>query len=149
MALGLILWVWVAALHLCDASILDVFWGVGFVLIAAVRLGAGDGSSGRRIVLAAMAGLWGVRLAVDIGRRNHGKPEDFLLPPAPLARTRRPGRSGLADRRGRRGGRTSAGSALLAQLVEHFHGKEGVSGSSPEEGFQHWPGFSARRGLMP
>ena len=26
--------------------------------------------------------------------------------------------------------------ALLAQLVEHFHGKEGVSGSSPEEGSQ-------------
>ena len=28
-----------------------------------------------------------------------------------------------------------AGLALLAQLVEHLHGKEGVSGSSPEEGF--------------
>src|SRR6185436_3834948 len=26
-------------------------------------------------------------------------------------------------------------NALLAQLVEHLHGKEGVSGSSPEEGF--------------
>ena len=26
-------------------------------------------------------------------------------------------------------------AALLAQLVEHLHGKEGVSGSSPEEGF--------------
>jgi hypothetical protein len=25
--------------------------------------------------------------------------------------------------------------ALLAQLVEHFHGKEGVAGSSPAEGF--------------
>src|SRR5215216_1392499 len=25
--------------------------------------------------------------------------------------------------------------ALLAQLVEHFHGKEGVDGSSPSEGF--------------
>ena len=25
--------------------------------------------------------------------------------------------------------------AQLAQLVEHFHGKEGVSGSSPELGF--------------
>ena len=25
--------------------------------------------------------------------------------------------------------------ALLAQLVEHFHGKEGVVGSSPTEGF--------------
>ena len=28
----------------------------------------------------------------------------------------------------------SVGPALLAQLVEHFHGKEGVDGSSPSEG---------------
>ena len=28
-----------------------------------------------------------------------------------------------------------AGAALLAQLVEHLHGKEGVDGSSPSEGF--------------
>ena len=27
--------------------------------------------------------------------------------------------------------------ALLAQLVEHFHGKEGVAGSSPAEGFRN------------
>jgi hypothetical protein len=27
-----------------------------------------------------------------------------------------------------------AGAALLAQLVEHLHGKEGVDGSSPSEG---------------
>ena len=27
--------------------------------------------------------------------------------------------------------------ALLAQLVEHFHGKEGVAGSSPAEGSQN------------
>ena len=26
--------------------------------------------------------------------------------------------------------------ALLAQLVEHLHGKEGVDGSSPSEGFE-------------
>ena len=30
-------------------------------------------------------------------------------------------------------------SALLAQLVEHLHGKEGVSGSSPEEGSAKGP----------
>jgi hypothetical protein len=29
-----------------------------------------------------------------------------------------------------------APSALLAQLVEHLHGKEGVDGSSPSEGFR-------------
>ena len=28
-----------------------------------------------------------------------------------------------------------SGLALLAQLVEHLHGKEGVDGSSPSEGF--------------
>lgn len=31
---------------------------------------------------------------------------------------------------------TLTASALLAQLVEHFHGKEGVVGSSPTEGFR-------------
>ena len=32
-------------------------------------------------------------------------------------------------------GRLRLPPALLAQLVEHFHGKEGVNGSSPLEGF--------------
>jgi hypothetical protein len=32
-----------------------------------------------------------------------------------------------------------AGAALLAQLVEHLHGKEGVDGSSPSEGFGSSP----------
>src|SRR5947208_3346817 len=35
--------------------------------------------------------------------------------------------------------RYAAGSALLAQLVEHFHGKEGVVGSSPTEGSEKAP----------
>jgi hypothetical protein len=33
-------------------------------------------------------------------------------------------------------------NALLAQLVEHFHGKEGVVGSSPTEGFPVSAGIS-------
>jgi hypothetical protein len=32
-------------------------------------------------------------------------------------------------------------NALLAQLVEHFHGKEGVAGSSPAEGFGDFQRF--------
>ena len=42
----------------------------------------------------------------------------------------------LQPRRPRPGRATLRRSALLAQLVEHFHGKEGVDGSSPSEGFQ-------------
>ena len=37
-------------------------------------------------------------------------------------------------RRSRRGTARLAPAALLAQLVEHLHGKEGVDGSSPSEG---------------
>ncbi len=40
----------------------------------------------------------------------------------------------------------AAQSALLAQLVEHLHGKEGVGGSSPPEGFEkalYSSGFAA------
>ena len=33
-------------------------------------------------------------------------------------------------------------AALLAQLVEHLHGKEGVDGSSPSEGFKNIPANS-------
>ena len=41
-------------------------------------------------------------------------------------------------------------NALLAQLVEHFHGKEGVVGSSPTEGLSPTEGsrFSAAQGHL-
>jgi steroid 5-alpha reductase family enzyme len=76
-ALILVLAAWLLSLRLRDASIIDVFWGVGFVLIAGLCLTLGDGAPDRRRVLAVMTTLWGLRLAVHIGRRNHGRPEDF------------------------------------------------------------------------
>jgi steroid 5-alpha reductase family enzyme len=76
-AIGLIVLVWLLRLHLRDASIIDVFWGLGFVLIAGLCLALGNGAPGQRILLALMATVWGVRLAVHIGRRNHGRAEDF------------------------------------------------------------------------
>src|SRR5579885_361655 len=41
-------------------------------------------------------------------------------------------------------------AALLAQLVEHLHGKEGVDGSSPSEGLQNprSRGFSVQKDLL-
>jgi steroid 5-alpha reductase family enzyme len=76
-ALGLIFGVWLLSLRLGDASIIDVSWGLGFVLIAWLCWALGDGAPGRRVVLATMATLWGLRLGIHIGRRNHGRPEDF------------------------------------------------------------------------
>src|SRR6266511_560416 len=50
-------------------------------------------------------------------------------PPAPTSLQRRPARIDP--------------SALLAQLVEHLHGKEGVDGSSPSEGSTKTPHVGA------
>ncbi|RJQ73692.1 DUF1295 domain-containing protein [Pseudonocardiaceae bacterium YIM PH 21723] len=55
---------------------IDVLWGLGFPVIALVTLAVSDGNIDRRLLITALTVIWGVRLAVHIGRRNHGKPED-------------------------------------------------------------------------
>src|SRR6266404_4565892 len=56
---ALMLGVWLLSLVKKDASIVDTFWGLGFVLIAA------------------LTGVWGLRLAAHIFFRNKDKGEDF------------------------------------------------------------------------
>jgi steroid 5-alpha reductase family enzyme len=61
-------------------SIVDVTWGLGFVLIAVaayVVSGAlGVGNDLVRLVALLLPVVWGLRLAIYIGWRNHGKGED-------------------------------------------------------------------------
>jgi steroid 5-alpha reductase family enzyme len=75
-AIGLMVIVWLASLPLRDASIVDSFWGLGFVAIAWVCFAVGHGGHGRRLLVAILVTIWGVRLAAHITRRNHGKGED-------------------------------------------------------------------------
>jgi steroid 5-alpha reductase family enzyme len=68
---------WLLSLLLRNASIVDIAWGLGFVVVAwSVRL-RGDSNESRQWLLVAMATIWGLRLAGYLFRRNHGKPEDF------------------------------------------------------------------------
>lgn len=57
-------------------SVVDTAWGLGFVLVALVAATAGSGSGGRRVLLLALVGLWGSRLAWHVSRRNRGSGED-------------------------------------------------------------------------
>jgi steroid 5-alpha reductase family enzyme len=75
-ALALMLGVWLLSLALRDASVVDVFWGIGFVLIAWVTYAAGDGWQPRGLLVAGLVTVWGLRLALHLARRNLGKPED-------------------------------------------------------------------------
>lgn len=73
--LACMLALWVLSLRLSDASIADVFWGVGFAAVGLASLALASPSS-RALLLAAMAALWGLRLALHLGRRWRGKGED-------------------------------------------------------------------------
>ena len=68
---------WVVSVKIRDASIIDMFWGVGFALVAWVSLTCTPDPSTRSLVIAGMVTLWGLRLSAYLTWRNWGKPEDF------------------------------------------------------------------------
>ena len=58
-----VLALWAVSLPLRDVSIVDPGWGAGFVIVAWLSFGIGDGCTGRRVLLAALVSAWGLRLA--------------------------------------------------------------------------------------
>lgn len=68
--------VWAVSLRRKDASLVDRWWGVLFVVLAIFYAAVGDGPDGRRILLAVLATVWGLRLAIFITWRNRGHGED-------------------------------------------------------------------------
>jgi steroid 5-alpha reductase family enzyme len=66
---------WLLSLASRDASIVDAFWGLGFVLIAALS-NIEDGYATRQAIVGSLVSLWGIRLAVHLLLRNRGKGED-------------------------------------------------------------------------
>ncbi|MFI6316232.1 DUF1295 domain-containing protein [Nonomuraea sp. NPDC050556] len=79
------------ALRAGKHSVIDVAWGLGFSLVAIVSFALGSGDPARRVLLAALTVIWGVRLALHIGRRNLREGEDpryeRMLSKAPGSRT--------------------------------------------------------------
>ncbi|MBU2693554.1 DUF1295 domain-containing protein [Pimelobacter sp. 30-1] len=62
-----------------NQSIIDIVWGPGFVVVAAVSylVSAGsDGDDTRRLVVLLLTAVWGLRLGLYIGKRNLGHGED-------------------------------------------------------------------------
>jgi steroid 5-alpha reductase family enzyme len=75
---ALMLALWAASLLLHDASIVDIFWGVGFVICAWLYFAlTPQGYAGRKWLVCILVSAWGLRLALHILRRNWGKGEDY------------------------------------------------------------------------
>lgn len=58
-------------------SIVDIGWGLGFILITITNLIITDAISTRQIIVSVLTIIWGIRLSTYLFFRNKGKPEDF------------------------------------------------------------------------
>lgn len=76
--LGLMTLLWLVSLRLRNASIVDIFWGAGFVVSVWVYfLLTPDGYLLRKWLISLLVTIWGLRLSLYILWRNAGKGEDF------------------------------------------------------------------------
>ncbi|MFO1094066.1 MAG: DUF1295 domain-containing protein [Planctomycetaceae bacterium] len=73
---GLLVLLWIAATIRRDVSIVDLFWGLGFVITAWLSAIQSSLWSRRITVLAALTTVWGLRLSWHLARRNRDRPED-------------------------------------------------------------------------
>ncbi len=69
---------WLVSLAIHNSSIVDIFWGAGFVLSAWVYFAlTPDGFLTRKLIIAILTSIWGLRLTIHVLVRNWKKPEDF------------------------------------------------------------------------
>jgi len=73
---GLLTLLWAISVAAKDASLIDIFWGFGFLVVAAVCLYLADVKTPYLWLLAAMPVLWGMRLSLYLAKRNLGHGED-------------------------------------------------------------------------
>ena len=66
---------WVVSVRIKDASIVDVYWGPGFVVVCLATLAVGAQTPAAWVLFGAVA-LWGLRLGLHIGLRKLGEGEE-------------------------------------------------------------------------
>jgi steroid 5-alpha reductase family enzyme len=74
--------VWLISLKIKDVGIVDIYWGIGFVIMAWACLlfnlqGNTSAISQSQWLINIMVTLWGLRLSFHLAARNLGKEEDY------------------------------------------------------------------------
>jgi len=76
--LALMTLLWLVSLVLRNSSIVDPFWGPGFVIVNWLYFAlTPDGFEGRKWLISVLVTIWGLRLGLYLLWRNWGKGEDF------------------------------------------------------------------------
>ena len=69
--------IWTLSVFLRDASIVDIAWAFGFVIVAWLVFAVGEGPIERRALVATLISIWGLRLTAHMLTLRWGKGEDF------------------------------------------------------------------------
>ncbi len=76
--LGCMTALWLLSLYLKNSSIVDIFWGTGFIIVNAVYLALSPGGfPARQWLITVLVTVWGLRLSIHVLTRNWRKGEDF------------------------------------------------------------------------
>jgi steroid 5-alpha reductase family enzyme len=68
---------WIISVIIKNVSIVDIFWGLGFVITCGFYFISSNGHESRKIILVSLTAIWGLRLSLYLAWRNLGKGEDF------------------------------------------------------------------------
>lgn len=68
---------WMLSIYLTNVSIVDIFWGLGFILLSIFYFNTTTGYEPRKILVMVLVTVWGLRLAFYLAWRNLGKGEDY------------------------------------------------------------------------
>jgi steroid 5-alpha reductase family enzyme len=68
---------WIVSVIIKNVSIVDIFWGFGFVITCGFYFISSNGNESRKIILMLLVATWGLRLSLYLAWRNIGKGEDF------------------------------------------------------------------------
>lgn len=68
---------WIVSVAIKNVSIVDLFWGFGYVVAASVYYYYTDGHEIRKLIVMSLVAIWGLRLTIYLSWRNIGKGEDF------------------------------------------------------------------------
>ena len=68
---------WIISIPIKNVSIVDLFWGLGFVVACFFYFLNTDGFDIRKVLLFTMVSIWGLRLSIYLAWRNIGNGEDY------------------------------------------------------------------------
>ena len=68
---------WIISVFIKNVSIVDLFWGFGFVMVNLYYFIVTGESNTIKLVLLILVSIWGLRLSIYLAMRNIGKGEDF------------------------------------------------------------------------